>query len=484
MKRLYLAIPVAYYVFVLIYTFNNIPESVIPAVGTDPFVFDILAGEVIARGVMLKGFSAYFFTPYYVYFYSFLKLFISDHILLFKTIIILQMLLFFLSINIFYKLIKLLSNSGNGALVSALLYAFYPLNIFYSVLPLKDIAAVSLLIIYLYLFLSVLENGKKSNIFLAAIILGFLVTLRGSFLPFILIGSIFLFLKMDIKKGVIFFVVAFLPIAPLTARNVIVAKDFALIYPVSGIHSYLGINEYSQPHYVPVKGIRGDSFGHYFDAKKIAQYESGKRLKDTEVNAFWKKKTREYIYKNPLEFSKKIAMRFLVFLNDAEISSNYSFQYFKSNYLPFKPFNYLKYGFGILLATGGTGFLFGSMKHRKFILIQLLILLTVTLMTYVTGRYRMPVAVFLLIGQSALICSFIEGKFTRIWIIPMVVLLVIGFNPYFAYKSTVANNSIRKHVYTSKLIDIYKIRGGEALEAQYKHDKNRFLESYGLKSAR
>lgn len=451
-----------------------------PACGVRSFFYDIISDDIFKHGVLLEGYPAYFFSPYYAYFYSLLKLISADHFTVFKIMVWAQTAVFLLSVYVFSLLAELLFGDERAAVISALLYAFYPLSLFYTMLPLKDVFIISFMIFYLYLLIKGLDEKNLQTLCFSALVLGYLACLRGSFMLIALICVAAVAVYLDKRKAVIFLLVFLLPIVPLTLRNITVGDDLVLTRSLSGIHLYIANNETAKASYVKLDGVRPDAFGHYYDAKKVAEKELGRTLKASESNSYWKAKAWEYAASHPIDFTKKLILRAHAALNNYEISNNYSFSFFSKKYAPYKIYNYLFYGFGVILATGMLGFMLCGFRYKKVFLIKLALIFLMTISTYITGRYRMPLVVILLIGQAGFIALLFRGRviFGKYMVALLLVIFIVTFSPIDSFKENDMRVNMLKHEASADAMRTYKQIGSQRFNMQYRQSKKLWESKY------
>ncbi|MFQ6008248.1 MAG: hypothetical protein ACE5K8_04775, partial [Candidatus Zixiibacteriota bacterium] len=204
---------------------------------------------------------------------------------------------------------------------------------------------------------------------------------------------------------------AVLIIAPVSVRNLAVAGDFVLIASQGGINLYIGNN----PSADGVSAVLPEPLGHNWQMRDItyqAEQEAGRRLKPSEVSAFWTQKAVNWITAHPWDFIRLYAKKLYHSISNREISNNRGLAWF-FHQVPILRFNPLS--FGILFAFAVAGVVMG---FRRFRLVRLLLLLIVayTLLAalfFFNSRFRLPLLPYYFVlsafGLVALI-QFVRSK--------------------------------------------------------------------------
>ncbi len=475
----YFAILFIYAVYYL-YSVNFIPEVIIPPYGTDPFLYELAADMVKENGLLLKNCPTYFCSPFYQYFYYFIKLIPVHMITHIRIKILIQLIAFFLSTIYFRKFLSLLFKDKVSR-IGMFMYALYPTYIFYSVLPIKSILAVSVMTYFIYNFFRFIEYKKIINLILAGLFLGLILNLRFNHVLLIPLFFTILIKKTSFRKIAIFALSACIFILPFTLRNYFVAKDKVLLTCISGIHLYIGNNPDATGIYITVPGIRRSSYGHYYDAKKLAESRSGKTMKDSQVNRYWKNQSFKFIRENPIKAFRLFIRKLMLTINYEGIQNNYKYGFFVKNYLPFKLF-YVPIGFGLLFVTGILGLLFSDFKYRKFILCCFVIMCFAVSVIFVTGRYRLSGCIFLLIGTSGLLNEIFckRLKINYRFVLTAIILTAITFFPI-KKKYLDNDHPRRKHIRAKKQLDKYHKMGAEKFDQYFDIQKKKYFLKYTKK---
>ncbi|MCP5461967.1 MAG: hypothetical protein H7A34_02145 [bacterium] len=466
-----------YAVFYL-YAVTNIPEVIYPPQGTDPYIFELLAGVIKSKGLMLKDFPSYFFTPFYAYFVYLIRAVSPTVTLHFKLLIAVQIVIFIFSIFYFKKLIGQLF-SVPVARIGFYLYALYPPILFFSVLPVKTIVEISLFTFTLYNFIRYLDDHKRIPLILSGLFMGILIHFRGAVVCLLPILLIVLYTRHNIASVLLFLISATICIVPFTARNLHIAHEQVLLSSVGGIHFYIGNNPHATGIYNTVQGIEPSTFGHYYDARRIAMHETKTYLTDQQVSSYWKKKGLDFIKTKPLSALLLYVKKSLLLINYVEIANNYNFKLFTREYTPFK-FLRIPYNFTALFIAGILGFIYGKFRYRIFFILCTASLALTTLTIFITNRYRMPLAIFLLIGTCGLIDGLRKHEFrvSSEVVIVGIILFSLSFFPAFKHPRSFLTSSYIKFEKSKDSALKRKELGAEQFEKDYYSGKLKYVSGF------
>ncbi len=273
--------------------------------------------------------------------------------------------------------------------------------------------------------------------------------------------------------------------------------DIVLITAIDGIHFFIGNWRNATGIYTPVPGIRPNPFGHYFDAKSVAEFiKKEKNLKPSEVSKFWKEFAFKHIKENKVRTLKLYVKKLLLSFNFKAIPNNY--------YLPeIRKRTLLKFSvpFQIWLILGLSGVFLSVIKREEnmFFYIILIGLISYLMLFFVTDRYRLPIIFVLIIFSRNIFLAFNKNHIKK-FLYAIVISVAIVFAPinsfrfnsekYFYLTQTFC--SLRKNIYMQdkskrtkvyeKLGDFYiKIGGKEWAIFYYKkaldlNPKNKLLK--------
>ncbi|MEO0116557.1 MAG: tetratricopeptide repeat protein [candidate division WOR-3 bacterium] len=354
----------------------------------DPLYHHQMAISILKGGWLAE--KGFFRAPLYPYFLALIYKIFGINLLIPRII---QALIGSASCLLIYLIGKKIFSPKVGT-IAGLVATLYPLLIYFDGELLLTNLLIFLTLLGFFLFL-------KEKIFLSGLSFGFAAITRPNILLFLL--TLFIIKLKEIKKLLPFFLAVILPIIPVTIHNYIKEKDLILIAWQGGINFYIGNNPESDGMTAIIPGTRGSWWGGLYDAKRIAEEETGRELKPSAIDRFWFKKGLEFILKNPQKSLPLFLRKLYLFFSGYEISNN------RDIYL-FSQFTYLKYliqklpffqfPFGLLFPLSLIGIYFALREKRKDLSPFYLFLITYPLsfiLFFVTARYRMALIPILIL---------------------------------------------------------------------------------------
>ncbi|MEW6367304.1 MAG: tetratricopeptide repeat protein [Acidobacteriota bacterium] len=230
-------------------------------------------------------------------------------------------------------------------------------------------------------------------------------------------------------------------VAPVTIRNWVLSKDLVLVAWQGGVNFHIGNNPRSDCMTAVVPGTSASWWGGYYDTIRIAETETGRRLKPSEVSDFWFGKSLDFIRKDPILWLKLMLKKTWLFWQGWEISNNQDIYYFSSKY---------SHLLGMLIWGRGIGFPFGLVsplalcglivalgewRRHAFTIGFILLYAFSFILFFVCSRFRMPV-IPLLIIYAAFFCTWLwERRHERVLLlwVPGLLLLALLLNWNFAH---------------------------------------------------
>jgi len=323
---------------------------------------------------------------------------------------------------------------------------FYPTFLYYDSSLLITSLMVLLTAILVWQLYRCQENPRPFNFILAGLLLG----LAGLARPNILILGPALFIwiwfvikpRLGFKKAFIRYIligiVSIIIILPVTARNYFVGKDLVFIAWQGGFNFFLGNNRLASGWSATVPGIDFTWEGGYREAIAIAEQNSGRELKRSEVSDYWYGMAFDEIKKSPGRYALLIFKKLLLFFNGYEIPNNQDL-YFTREYVPlliplmFTRFIY--FPFGLLAPLAIIGLFYSFKEWRKYLIFYLVIgsYLITLLLFFVCTRFRQPLLPYLILFAIAGIYGMVKQfrssqKINSILISAGFIMLLIGCN--------------------------------------------------------
>lgn len=189
---------------------------------------------------------------------------------------------------------------------------------------------------------------------------------------------------------------AILVISPVTLRNFLKGGDFVLIASQGGMNFYIGNNPQSDGASAVLPGARTTWWGSYQDAKNMAEETSNRSLKPSEVSRFWYVQGLKFMAKEPVNFLKLVAKKFLLFWNGNELSNNRDFYFFARSapLLKLLIWRFLIYfPFGLIAPLALVGIVLSHREKKDVLILELFLFVYMlsVILFFVTARYRVPV---------------------------------------------------------------------------------------------
>ncbi len=392
-------------------------------------------------GTSFWGTEAWFRGPLYPYFLALiLKITGSD----FFWARIIQLLISSGSVVLTYLLGRECFSEKTGRL-AAFFHLIYGTLIFYEAMFLIPVIFVFLNLLALLVIVRNRDNPRKWPFFIAGLIFGLSAIARPNILLIAPLLAIWIFYRFRHKieyRSIIIIIFLFffgigLPIAPVTARNYIVADDIILISSQGGINLYLGNNPRAEgltmmmPEAVLDERIPWDQF--IPTVTKIAERETGRTLKPSEVSGYWSNKARQFIFGEPVEFIKLTSRKLVYFFSGFENSDQtdiYDFRKY-SSLLSILIFDYgLKFPFGLFapLAIVGVGLSLGRRKPFTPLLIFMIGYIPTVILFLVTARHRLTIIpIMLLFSAFAVLYLWDNFRNLKKIIFPVLGIITFGF---------------------------------------------------------
>lgn len=284
--------------------------------------------------------------------------------------------------------------------ISGLLAATYSTFIFQDNMLLKSVVIMFFVSLALLVLSRTHRPFTTRSLFAGGLLYGIAICGRGNLLlalPFLLawiairerVG------KPGIIPALVFLVGVFLAVAPVTIRNRVVGNDWVMTESDAGINLFVGNNPAATGIHTPPDNVRTVPEHEETDAKRLAERQTGRSLRPSEVSAFWVRKAIRFALDNPGREIALIARKFVLAWNWYEVPDNYN-QYFFGRFSPL--FRGFLPAFQLLAPFAVLGFALSCRRWRETgaVLIYTFAYLFSLLVLYVTSRYRLPIAVGLI----------------------------------------------------------------------------------------
>lgn len=293
------------------------------------------------------------------------------------------------------------------ALLAALIAGTYWVTIYFEgdfLLPVLEIF-LDLLAIELALRLDDAPSAGRAAC--AGAVFGLAAIVRPNILLFVPVVVVWIFLRgwrtsregaargsslaLPSACGLAFALAFLLPIAPITAYNRAVGKDWVLVSSQGGVNFWIGNHPGANGQTAIVPGTRPDWWGGYEDSIRLAELEEGRTLRPSEVSRHYARKAWSWIRTEPAAAARLALWKLRLFWTDWELGNNTSETFFAMRFGPV--LRWLPIGFGALAPLGLLGFLLCAPAWRRLLpLWGFLPVYTASVVAFfVCSRFRVPV---------------------------------------------------------------------------------------------
>jgi tetratricopeptide (TPR) repeat protein len=376
------------------------------ALGLDAKYYDDEALRILSGTLPAEPF---FMGPLYAYFLAFVYR-IAGHS--YDAVRVLQALMGAATALAAARIGTLLAGRTAG-LLAGLLVAIYPPLVFYSGSILYPSLA-ALLDTGVVLFLLEHERTRRGrDLAIAGILLGASAVGQATVLAVApgVVAWLWLLERRDLRRtarrAAPFLVGLALPIAPITARNVLVGGEPVLLTTNGGLNFYIGNGPEATGGYVKPKGldVYEDPSG-----RGLLSRRAGRALTARETDRAWMDAGVAHVREDPARFAALLVRKFVFYWGAAEIPQIENFEFQKSESRVVSVVDALPLGFGVLGPLAGVGAiaLAAEARRRRALARRLappilfVALYSATIIVFfVISRYRLPVVPLLLVFAGA-----------------------------------------------------------------------------------
>ena len=350
----------------------------------DRWAVRIAGGDLLGEGPFFMG-------PFYPYFLA-LVYFIFDHG--YAAVRLIQHAFGILTCLLVYFITRPLAGRLTACIASGVC-AVYGVLLYYESQILICSLQAFLLTFFVFLFLKAARGESKRWWLAAGLCLGVSTLARGNVLllaplaaacPFFLLSS----RRKAAVASLCFILTLIVMILPVTLRNTLIGGDRVFLTANGGFNFYIGNNPQATGAWVELPGVdleMGDL------GRQVAEKETGRLLKSSEVSRFWKNKAMDFIREHPFREAGLLLKKTCLFWMGWEIPQMHNnYYFFRDHYAPFLrcplvPTFFLLGPFAVL------GMIVNIKKNGGLQLVSLLILVYMFSITifFVTSRYRNPV---------------------------------------------------------------------------------------------
>jgi tetratricopeptide (TPR) repeat protein len=212
---------------------------------------------------------------------------------------------------------------------------------------------------------------------------------------------------------------------PVALRNWYVGGEFHLTTSQLGPNFYIGNNPSADGTYAPLRPGRGDPRFERQDATELAEMALGRELTPAQVSSFFLRSALRYIQSEPLDWMQLMTRKFSLAFNSVEVVDTVDQYTHAESSLPLRLASWV-FHFGALAPLAFLGVWITWPERSRLLPLHLLFLAyTVSLLAfYVFGRYRLPLAPFLVLFAAAGLVGF--RRFAKTATLPQVFVSVIA----------------------------------------------------------
>ncbi len=287
--------------------------------------------------------------------------------------------------------------------VAGLLAAGYWLFVYYDAELLSPVLIVFLNLLLIWVLL---EAGARTNVWLwgiAGILLGLSAIARPDILllaPLLVVWQAVLYRprwRRVAGYAVMLALGTLLPILPITVRNYVVGHDRVLIASYGGVNFYIGNNPGADGMTAIIPGDPPEWWPCFNAQVARAEAAEGRKLKPSEVSAWYTRAAWKYIFENPGEALGRMVRKLGYFWSWWEVSNNQDIRFSVEHYTPVA--RYLPFGFWVVGPLGLVGAVLALRRGRALFPLWALLLVYIVAAAafFVTARYRIPAAVVLVL---------------------------------------------------------------------------------------
>lgn len=342
------------------------------------------------------------------------------------------------AIVVFAYLLALRVADKRVALITAIAGVLSQTLVFHTGMLTGDTLAAFLVMLMLLVVHYAIDRGNILYFLAAGILAGFGTITRGTpalfvllFIPWYAIAGRRNLLRKVLPNLAALVFGAILIVAPITVRNYVVGDDFVLVTAHDGMNVYLGYNPKARGWYQALPELRGSTEMMSADARAIAEKSAGKKLRPSEVSAYWKGKAADFIISNPSRALYLAGEKVAVFFNHFDLADLISLESMKKlswildrGLIPI----------GLVLPFAMVGMAV-AVRRRRFGPLYIFVAanLMAVIITVANARYRLTsVPVFLIFGGTSIVWvkdNIKSKKRVAIWVLGLILCFVAVYRP-------------------------------------------------------
>jgi 4-amino-4-deoxy-L-arabinose transferase-like glycosyltransferase len=206
-------------------------------------------------------------------------------------------------------------------------------------------------------------------------------------------------------------------LAPVVARNAVVAHQWAVLSSHGGLNFYIGNNGAATGQYVAVPGVRANIDGQADDTRRIAEQAVGHPLSDNDVSRYFAGLAWLWVRANPGSALKLFGRKLYLVFSAHHQWLDFSYPYYAHDLNT--ALRALIVGPWLLVPLGLTGLVICGpvTRRREYLAWALFVPLYAVAVAvfFVAERYRLPLFVPLCAGAGATLDRFARAAAERRW---------------------------------------------------------------------
>lgn len=264
-------------------------------------------------------------------------------------------------------------------LISSIIVASYPTLVFYSTQLLSETLFILILYLFIYVFYTVTDEPKRIYKWpLLGVLLGLGSLCRPVIFPFLffLIPFCFFSPEINLRKWILVMGFCLLTIAPWTIRNYRVHGELVLLTTYGGANLWMG--NYS------------GATGYVGGPKNINELVRGKQVAEVEKDKEFYRRGLNYMVNNPLDVVI-LSLKKLCLFWSPFVKEHIGPKYIRESDIDYKTLIGLSFLFVVVFAVIGLFPVSRVWKQSKLLLMLLIYFSLVSMIFYVSLRYRQPI---------------------------------------------------------------------------------------------
>lgn len=205
-----------------------------------------------------------------------------------------------------------------AALVSGVLYAFYPVAIVYSVLTMPNTLNAFLLLLVAKGIGRLDATSSAWRWLMTGLLAGVACLGFAGMLLIVFVCFIFFAVRRQFRGAVLLLLGAALPIIPISIHNTREEREFVLITAHGGFNFYMGNHEGATGYPMQIAGFRGDAGSLLVDARRQAEQATGRNLSGKEFSKYWSDQAWQFVQEKPGAAVKLFGLKMLRLVNFRE----------------------------------------------------------------------------------------------------------------------------------------------------------------------